>query len=449
MKGWFVSFQDRVLRDDRAISWDGASGVMRIVGQPRVDRLLTDLQRLCKGALDRSTHDRFQPAQRKPTANRLVVELLIAGHDRAVALQKTLDDEKLHDELGAALTTYAVDQQFKILGGRITVAPFCVQEASAGASEDRFTVTWSWVRGVAEPNGDMKQRATMNRPKDPGVMNSGRKTQVSGEGIAQPFMLWMKDGVAPVTSRLVFTPFYFGRDSEGLQVELDLKGEELISGDHFSILYLDRLGFTLRDNKSLNGTLVLRGNEAVRLWTPERERQGVTAKEMRLQRRDLIRLERGTPRNKKALRFGFTLEGDDDSPIPDADDFAQRGIKLADGRELSAQRINTDDSGAVTEEYTLMIGETYLGASVTGGVWNGYDPKDDQFQGGEALVRVSNLVRRSLTWLRNDVSATVNQQPLVVGKPMEISDGSLLEYQGANGQGRSVPLTTIRFQKSE
>src|SRR5262249_11694621 len=139
---WLESLKRQILGEDRTISWEGASGTMRLAGLAPVDRLLDDTVRLCKGALDRSTRSPIDRERLQAAANRVEVHLFIAGHDRAVAVQDAIDGMDLHSELAAALTDFAVNQQqYLVYGGRIHVPPIAVEERSEPAG-DEILVRW-------------------------------------------------------------------------------------------------------------------------------------------------------------------------------------------------------------------------------------------------------------------------------------------------------------------
>lgn len=427
-------------------------GAMRYAGTPAVDRLLDDAVRLCKGALDRSTRSLIDRERLQPSANRLDVHLLIAGHDRAVAVQDALDGMDLQGELSAALTDYAVNQQqYLVFGGRVHVSPLTVEE-QADSAGDEIQVRWRKEKDAApapafkSPSATVRAsretRAQANQPADASVKSSGRKTVHAGEGISQPFTLWVKDGDAAPVAYPVMTPFYFGRNTRGLQFDFDFSNEEMISGEHFSILYLPDLGYVLRDNKSTNGTMVVRGEEAVRLATPPNRRDTELSKEMRLKEGDVIRLERGAPARRGAVQFAFLLDDTPGSTIRWADNLAARGIQWRDARELVAQRLEENAGPTdLPEEYTLMVGESFLGSSVTGSIWVAYREEDENFRDGRALALVTNLSRCTLTWLREDVPATLNGQPLAVGQTTPVPGGGLIEFGGDR-----LPTTRVRFQ---
>ncbi|MBW3622893.1 MAG: FHA domain-containing protein [Armatimonadetes bacterium] len=459
MASWLDTLKRQILGEDRTLTWEGATGLMRFAGTPSVDRLLDDAVRLCKGALDRSTRSLIDRERLQPVANRLDVHLLIAGHDRAVAVQDALDGMDLQGELSAALTDYAVNQQqYLVYGGRVHVSPITVEEQTLSAG-DEIQVRWRREKDAAPatpaktaapgPRKSREERAAANQPADPSVKSSGRKTVHAGEGISQPFTLRVKDREGEAVSYPVMTPFYFGRNTRGLQFEFDFTGEEMISGEHFSILYLPDLGYVLRDNKSTNGTMVVRGEEAVRLYTPPARRETELAKEMRLKEGDVIRLERGAHAKRGAVQFAFMLDDTPESALMWADHLAARGIQWRDARELVAQRLTENASPtALHEEYTLMIGESYLGASVTGSIWVAYREADENFRGGRALAQVTNLSRCTLTWLREDIPATLNEQPLAVGVATPVPGGGVLAFgaQHADFGGNGIPPTRVRFQ---
>jgi hypothetical protein len=236
-----------------------------------------------------------------------------------------------------------------------------------------------------------------------------------------------------------------------LQFDFDFADEEMISGEHFSILYLPDLGFVLRDNKSTNGTMVVRDEEAVRLSTPPERRETELSKEMRLKEGDVIRLERGAPSRRGAVQFAFARDETPVASVRWADNLAARGVQWRDARELVAQRL-TENAGptALPEEYTLMIGESYLGSSVTGSIWVAYHEEDENFRDGRALALVTNLTRCTLTWLREEVPSTLNESPLVPGHPTPVPGGGLLEFGGSRAayglESGGLPPTRVRFQ---
>ena len=450
MASWLDTLKRQILGEDRSLSWEGATGIMRFSGAPAIDRLLDDTVRLCKGALDRSTRSLVDKERLQPAANRLDVHLLVAGHDRAVAVQDALDGMDLQGELSAALTDYAVNQQqYLLYGGRVHVSPITVEEQGGGG--DEIQVRWRRDKEVvavppksasAPRRTSREERAAANQPADASVKSSGRKTVHAGEGISQPFTLWVKDRDADPVPRPVMTPFYFGRTTRGLQFDFDFADEEMISGEHFSILFLPDLGYVLRDNKSTNGTMVVRGGEAVRLATPPARRETELAKEMRLKEGDVIRLERGQPSRRGAVQLAFLLDDTPGTAVEWPDNLAARGIQWRDARELVAQRL-TENAGptALPEEYTLMIGESYLGASVTGSIWVAYREEDENFRDGRALALMTNLTRCTLTWLRGDVPATLNGQPLAPGQTAPVPGGGILEFGG-----EGIPANRVRFQ---
>jgi hypothetical protein len=118
---------------------------------------------------------------------------------------------------------------------------------------------------------------------------------------------------------------------------------------------------------------------------------------------------------------------------------------------LVAQRL-TENAGptALPEEYTLMIGESYLGGSVTGSIWVAYHEEDENFREGRALARVTNLTRCTITWLREGVHATLNEAPLLPGQPTPVPGGGLLEFGGPyaalGAETGGFPPTRVRFQ---
>lgn len=455
MASWLDTLKRQILGEDRTLSWEGATGIMRFSGTPSVDRLLDDAVRLCKGALDRSTRSLVDKERLQPAANRLDIHLLVAGHERAVTVQDALDGMDLQSELSAALTDYAVNQQqYLLYGGRVHLSPITVEEQTTAAG-DEIQVRWRREKSLtpvsnghakpAAPPGrraSREERAAANQPADAAVKSSGRKTVHAGEGISQPFTLWVKDRDGEPVPHPVMTPFYFGRNTRGLPFEFDFTDEEMISGEHFSILYLPDLGFVLRDNKSTNGTMVVRGEEAVRLSTPPARRDAELAKEMRLNYGDVIRLERGAPAHRGSVQFAFMPDGAPGDVIPWADQLATRGIQWRDARELVAQRL-VENAGptALPEEYTLMIGESYLGSSVTGSIWVAYREDDENFRDGRALALMTNLSRCTLTWLRPDVPAALNGLPLIPRQVTPVPGNGILEF---GGEGH--PANRVRFQ---
>ena len=461
LASWLDALKRQILGEDRSLSWEGATGVMRYAGTPAVDRLLDDAVRLCKGALDRSTRSLIDRERLLPAANRLDVHLLIAGHDRAVAVQDAVDGMDLRGELSAALTQYAVEQQqYLVYGGRVHLAPITVEEQAAPAG-DEIQVRWRKEKDaapaaaprppLATTRASREARAQANQPADASVKASGRKTVHAGEGISQPFTLRVKDRDAEPVDYPVMTPFYFGRNTRGVQIPFDFSDEEMISGEHFSLLYLPDLGYVLRDNKSTNGTMVVRGDEGVRLATPPARRETELAREMRLKEGDVIRLERGAPSRRGAVQFAFLPDDAPETPVRWADHLAARGIQWRDARELVAQRLEENAGPAILpEEYTLMIGESYLGASVTGSIWVAYREEDENFRDGRALALVTNLSRCTLAWLREDVPATLNGQPLPPGPPTPVPGGAILEFgdrgSGIGGPGAGISPTRVRFQ---
>jgi hypothetical protein len=453
---WLESLKRQILGDDRTVTWEGSTGMMQLSGAPSVERLLDDTVRLCKGAIDRSTRSLIDKERLQPAANRLEVQLFVSGHDRAIRTQDAIDGMDLHDDLSHALTDYAVNQQqYLVWGGRVRVPPITVEERSE-SDVDRIQVRWKKDREAVQPatprspgvRTSREERAAANRPADPSVLSSGRKTVHSGEGISQPFTLWVKDREGDPVAHPVMTPFYFGRNTRGLQIDADMTDEELISGEHFSILYLPDLGYVLRDNKSTNGTMVIREEEAVRLVTPAAKRETELAKEMRLKEGDVIRLERGSPSNRGAIQFAFALDDASPESLLWADNLSLRHIQWRDARELIAQRLAENaGTAAPPEEYTLMIGESYLGSSVTGSIWVAYQDEDENFRDGQALALITNMSRCSLTWLRPEIPASLNGRPLNSLEPVAVPSGGMLEYGSVSRNGASeAPPTRVRFQ---
>jgi hypothetical protein len=427
---------------------EGQVTCVELAGTEPIDRITGFVGKACQAAIDRSVEAVLGNDQRVPAANNLMVSLYL-NHDRGVRYRQVTDTMDLSRNLSRAMTEYAHKQHYLLIGNRVDVPPVSVRDVDQSGRE-RVEVFWKRSEIPVQPGEPVSQPARVtprptNEPSEAGVKGSDKITAESSEDearLSEPFALWVKDGQAdPVLWDGLLTPFYFGRDTRHPQVDFEFAPEDQISRDHFAILYLPRERFLIRNN-GRNGTMIIRDNRAVRLYTPPsmRDRAG-SARIARLCEGDIIRLQAGPLHATRIVQMAFA---NPDAGVEDIRwvDSLQR-VDCADVVDPVVRRMR--DSGP-PDQYTLICGDQYLGSAVTQGIKFSYAQQDQGFVGGSALAIVRNFGGVTVKWLRSDVPATVGATAIPTGVDVPLRPGDELSF---GLMGDAVAPTRIVFEWSE
>jgi hypothetical protein len=426
---------------------EGQMTRVELAGGESIDRITGFIGKGCQSALDRSTEGTMLgPEQRLPAANNLLVSVYL-DHTRAVRFQQVTDTQDLARNLSRAMTEYTHKQRFLVIGNRVEVPGISIRDVDESGRE-RVEVFWK----RSEPSFDRPTVVStsasskpMNEPSRPEVKGSDKVTAESSEDearLSEAFDLWVRDGQnEPVLWEGLLTPFYFGKDTKHPQVTFDFAPKDQISRDHFAILYLPRERFLIRNN-GRNGTMIVRGNRAVRLYTPPsmRERPG-SARIARLSYNDVIRVQAGPLDATRIVQMAFCKPG---TPLDEVIWIGSlEEIYCADSIEPVARRIR---NGGPPDQYTLICGEQYLGSAITQGVKFSYDKHDIGFVGGGALAVVTNFGGVSVRWLREDVTARVGNVIVSTGSEISLRPGDTLFFGSPNAE---ILPTSVVFDWTE
>lgn len=419
---------------------EGQVTFVELAGTENVNRITELINKGCRAALDQSADTPgIDGGQRCPAANRLLVALYL-NRDRAVQYDRAYDSAFLTQKFSRELTQYAGAQNYLLVGNRVDVPPCSIRPID-GTEQERIEVRWTCVD---QPSRTPSGPRPTNEPGDAKVIASDKVTAESGEGdgwVSEGFALWVKDGDADPMQWGLRTPFYFGRGTKNPQFEFRFSPDDQISRDHFAILYLPNQRFCLRNNGK-NGTVIVRGHSAVRLYTPQelRSEQG-SAKIARLNYGDVIRLQAGPPKATRIVQMAFCQPNTPVEQVRWADSFD--GINCAEVIEPVARRVRDDGP---PEQYTLISGEQFLGSSITRGIKFAYTQQDAGFVHSNALALVSNFGELTFRWLRPEVQAAVNKTPIPPDAPVQLRPGDELTF---GRDGDEIPATRVQFDWTE
>lgn len=415
---------------------------VELAGTENVDKITGFIGKACQAAVDRSIEGTMLgPEQRLPAANILLIAVHL-DHTRAVRYQQVTDTRDLTRNLGRAMTEYAHKQRYLLIGNCVDVPGITIRDVDSSGKE---RVEVFWKRSETSSERPVETKATIarpvNEPSAPSVKGSDKITAESSEDearLSEPFDLWVRDGQRdPVLWNDLLTPFYFGKETKHPQAEFEFAPKDQISRDHFAILYLPRERFLLRNN-GRNGTIVVRGDKAVRLYTPPslRDKPG-SAKITRLSDCDIIRLQAGPLDATRIVQMAFCRPGTSLDEIKWAGSL--EALDCADAIDPVARRIR---QGGPPEQYTLIGGEQFLGSAITQGIKFSYTEQDTGFVGGTALASVCNFGSLTIKWLEDNVPARVGDSLLPVGSEVPLRSGDEVYF----GEEQSlVPPTRVVF----
>ena len=398
---------------------EGQMTRVELSGGESVDRITGYIGKACQSAIDRSIEGvMLGPEQRLPAANNLLVSVYLE-HSRAVKYQKVTDTRDLARNLSRAMTEYAHKQRYLLVGNKVEVPGISIRDLDETGRE-RVEVFWRrseiTVDGSAQAPVIVRPR---NEPSRPEVICSDKITAESNEDearLSEPFTLWVKDGnQEPVLWDNLLTPFYFGKETKHPQVEFEFAQKDQISRDHFAILYLPRERFLIRNN-GRNGTIVIRGDRALRLYTPPSLQNGPKSAQIaRLADGDIIRLQAGPLEATRIVQMAFCRPGTQVEDIKWADSLEK--LDCGDVIEPVVRRIRQNGP---LEQFTLICGDQYLGSAITQGIKFAYSEDDPGFVGGSAIALVSNFGRLTIRWLNADIPAVVGGTSLQVNKAVAL-----------------------------
>lgn len=403
------------------VRWGGNSVVLAFDDSAAVgfDALAQRVDSLCRQALERSARSVLNPSERGEAANELQVALVVGDDARALQLQQFLDSQRLERELQQRLSRWAEEERLEVWQATVRVPPIAVKSAADGQGE--IQVYWRKVREPSRPR---------HGPEDARL--EGKSGTVE-DPILEYFWLYAHDTQRGQGQwKRLYTTFYFGRSVRAPQLPLErAAGEREISGDHFSILANERLGFVLRDT-SKNGTMIRRGDRAVLLQRGSEE-INLPRNELRLARGDVIRLQYGDGQHRRGV---LTLLFDPDRkaegpPPPEVWDGSLRDLAWGRSVDLWLHFYPNADRQAEPNPVVVYNGDQYLGAIASGSdVRVEYEPEHQRFHDRRALAMISNWGRCWITWLRDDIQATLDGAPLRVGEPVEVHHRDLIAYEG-------------------
>ncbi len=423
---------------------EGQLTLVELIGTENINHVTELIGKGCRAALDKSAEGpSMDITQRMPAANRLLVTLYLQ-RDRALAYDKAYDSSFLMQKFSRELTQYALAQNYLVMGNRVEVPPCSIRPID-GSEPERIEVRWTCTEGQSRPAPTTPAAARpSNAPADARVIGSDKVTAESGEGdgwVSEAFVLWVKDGDSEPVRWDLRTPFYFGRGTRNPQFEFKFYGDDQISRDHFTILYLPDQRFCLRNNGK-NGTVIVRGYSAVRLYTPPKLRgEARSAKIARLAYGDIIRLQAGPPKETRIVQMAFCQPDTAPEQVKWADTFD--GISCAELIEPVARRVR---EGGPPDQYTLICGEQFMGSSITRGIKFAYTQEDPGFVDSRALAAVTNFGQVSVRWLRADVPATINSVQIPPNVDVPLRPGDELVF-GTDGE--EIPATRVQFDWSE
>lgn len=426
------------------IKHEGQVTRVTLAGREPINHITDLISKGCRAALDQSVEGPMvEGGQRCPSANRLLVAVYLC-QDRAIRYDEAYDRAVLTNKFSRELTQYAHSRGYLVPGNRVDVPPLSIRTVS-DITEERIEIRWTCSDAVQQsaPVSTSGSRP-VNQPSDTRVIASDKVTAESGEGdgwVSEAFTLWVRSGDEEPVAWDLRTPFYFGRDIKNPQFEFKFTPNDQISRDHFSILYLPNQRFCLRNNGK-NGTVIVRGSAAVRLYTPPSQRtEAGSARIARLGYGDVIRLQAGPPRETRIVQMAFCKSETSLESVQWADSF--EGIDCADVIEPVARRLR--ESGP-PEQYTLICGEQFMGSAITQGIKFAYTEQDMGFVGGGALACVTNFGQLSICWLRADVSAVIGGTPIPCEHEIPLRPGTEITF-GADGS--EIPPTRVVFEWQE
>jgi hypothetical protein len=426
---------------------EGQMTSVDLSGGETVDRITGYIGKGCQAAIDRSVEGTMLgPEQSLPAANILLISVYL-GHDRAVRYQQVSDTRDLARNLSRAMTEYAHKQRYLLVGNRVDMPGISIRDADETGKE-RIEVFWKRSEPVPAEHASQPVAAVarpVNEPSQQSVKGSDKITAESSEDearLSEAFDLWVKDGQnEPVLWSSLLTPFYFGKSTKHPQVIFEFSDKDQISRDHFAVLYLPRERFLLRNN-GRNGTIIIRGNRAVRLYTPPsvRDRPGA-ARIARIAEGDIIRLQAGPLEATRIVQMAFCRPGTSVESVSWADSL--ESLNCADTIDPVARRIR---EGGPPEQYTLICGEQFLGSAITQGIKFSYSEDDPGFVGGTALAVINNFGGLNIRWLQSDIPARVGDRMLVADQETPLRPGDELVF---GSDGAQVPFTKVVFDWTE
>ncbi|MBI3946933.1 MAG: FHA domain-containing protein [Armatimonadetes bacterium] len=403
------------------LQWGGNDAGLTFEDSPELgfEAIVQRVHSLCRQALDRSTRGVLDPSQRGEAANELHVALVLSDDARAARLQEYLDSQRVDKELQQHLTRWAEEERLEVWQATVRVRPIAVKASGNGHGEIR--VRWH------------KTREQPRREHGPEDSRLEGKSGTVEDPILEYFWLYVHDTQKGAGQwRRLHTTFYFGRSSRAPQLPLERAASEReVSGDHFSILAEERLGFVLRDT-SKNGTMVRRGDRAVLLQRGSGE-INLPRNELRLQRGDVIRVQYGDGQQRRGvLTMLFDPDRKSEGPPPaEVWDGSLRDLSWGRSADFWIHYFPNANRRAEPNPVVIYNGDQYLGAIASGtDVRVEYEPEHQRFHGRQALAAIQNWGRCWITWRREDVTATVEGTPLRAGESIEVRHGDLVAFEG-------------------